>query len=58
VTPLSQRVDLRIFPDMKTGISEIRFRHNRKLAGAASARNEDLNIQNFLKKDRPVKTFK
>jgi len=28
-------------------ISEIRFWHNRKLAGTASARNEDLNIQNF-----------
>jgi len=45
--PLRQRVDLRIVPDIKTGISEIRFWHNRKLAGTASARNEDLNIQNF-----------
>ena len=45
--PLRQRVDLRIIPDIKTGISEIRFWHNRKLAGTASARNEDLNIQNF-----------
>lgn len=45
--PLRQRVDLRIVPDIKTGISEIRFWHNRKLAGTAIARNEDLNIQNF-----------
>jgi len=43
---------------MKTGISEIRFWHNRKLAGTASARNEDLNIQIFKKKISPVLTFK
>ena len=44
---LRERVSLRIVSDMKTGISEIRFWHNRKLAGTASTRNEDLNIQNF-----------
>ena len=45
--PLRERVSLRIVPDMETGISEIRFWHNRKLAGTTSAKNEDLNIPNF-----------
>ena len=45
--PLRERVSLRIVPDMETGISEIRFWHNGKLAGITNAKNEDLNIPNF-----------
>ena len=45
--PLKERVALRIVPDIESGISEIRFWHNRKLAGTTSAKNEDLNIPNF-----------
>ncbi len=45
--PLRKRISLRIVPDMETGISEIRFWHNRKFAGTTSAKNEDLNIPNF-----------
>jgi len=45
--PLRERVSLRIVPNMETCISEIRFWYNRKLTGTASARNDDLKIQNF-----------
>jgi hypothetical protein len=45
--PLRERVALRISPDKKSGLSEVRFWYNRKLVGIQAVRNEDLNIPNF-----------
>jgi len=45
--PIRERVYLRIVPDKKSGLAEIRFWYNKKLVGVAKVRNEDLNIPNF-----------
>ena len=45
--PLRERVSLRIFPCMSTGMAEIRFWYDKKLVGTAKVRNEDLNIPNL-----------
>jgi transposase InsO family protein len=44
--PLRERVYLRIVPDKKSGLAEIRFWHNNCLVGIQKVRIEDLNISN------------
>lgn len=41
---LRERVILRIVPNKKSGLAKIRFRYDKKLAGIARVKNEDLNI--------------
>lgn len=45
--PIRERVSLRIAPDKKTKIAEIRFWYKDKLVGVQNVRNEDLNLPNF-----------
>jgi len=45
--PIRERVYLRIVPDKKSGLAEIRFWYNDKLVGIQKVKNEDLNIPNF-----------
>jgi len=45
--PLRERVCLRIVPDKKSGLAEVRFWYDKKLVGIAKVKNEDLNIANF-----------
>jgi len=45
--PLRERVFLRIVPDKKSGLAEVRFWYNDKLVGIQKVKNEDLNIPNF-----------
>lgn len=45
--PLRERVGLRIVPDKKSGLAEVRFWYDKKLVGIQKVRNEDLNILNF-----------
>ena len=45
--PLRERVVLRIAPDKKSGLAEIRFWYDKKLVGIQTVRNKDLNIPNF-----------
>ncbi|HQJ40671.1 MAG TPA: hypothetical protein PK449_03850 [Exilispira sp.] len=45
--PIRERVYLRIVPDKKSGLVEIRFWYNDKLVGLTNVKNEDLNIHNF-----------
>ena len=45
--PLRERVYLKIVPDKKSGLAEIRFWYNDKLVGLTNVKNEDLNIHNF-----------
>lgn len=45
--PIRERVYLRIVPDKKSGLAEIRFWYNDKLVGLTNVKNEDLNIHNF-----------
>ncbi|MHB8280797.1 MAG: hypothetical protein ACYDIA_24615 [Candidatus Humimicrobiaceae bacterium] len=43
----------------KSGLDDIRFGYDKKLAGIARVKNEDLNIYNFqLKYLSPLLTFK
>lgn len=45
--PIRERVSLRIVPDKKSGLAEVRFWYDKKLVGIQKVRNEDLNIPNF-----------
>ena len=45
--PIRERVYLRIVPDKKSGLAEVRFWYGEKLVGVQKVRNEDLNIPNF-----------
>lgn len=45
--PIRGRVSLRIVPDKKSGLAEIRFWHKDKLVGIIKVKNDDLNIPNF-----------
>ena len=45
--PLRERVFLRIVPDKKSGLAEVRFWYNNALVVISKVRNEDLNIPNF-----------
>ena len=45
--PIRDKVNLRIAPDLRSGMAEIRFWHKGKLVGTYQVRNEDLNLSNF-----------
>jgi hypothetical protein len=45
--PIKERVSLRIVPDKKSGLAEVRFWYDKKPVGIQKVRNEDLNIPNF-----------
>jgi len=45
--PIRERVALRIIPDKKAGLAEVRFWYDNRLVGVKKVRNEDLNIPNF-----------
>ena len=45
--PIRERVSLRIVPDKKSGLAEIRFWYKDKLVGVQNVKNVDLNIPNF-----------
>ena len=45
--PIREGVGLRIVPDLKLGMAEIRFWYKDKLVGTYEVRNEDLNLPNF-----------
>lgn len=45
--PIGAEVNLRIYPNERTGLSEIRFWYNDKFLGAQKAKNKDLKIVRF-----------
>lgn len=45
--PIRDRVSLRIVPDLRSGMAEIRFWYKGELVGTYEVRNEDLNLPNF-----------
>ena len=45
--PIRDKVNLRIVPDLRSGMAEIRFWHKGELVGTYQVRNEDLNLSNF-----------
>ncbi len=45
--PIRDRVSLRIVPDLRLGMAEIRFWYKDELVGTYQVRNEDLNLPNF-----------
>ena len=45
--PIREGVDLRIIPDLRSGMVEIRFWYKDELVGTYEVRNEDLNLPNF-----------
>ncbi len=44
---INQKVDLRISPDLETGMAEIRFWYRGKLLNTQKLRNDDLNLVHF-----------
>jgi len=42
--PLHERIQLRIVPDRKSGLSEVRFWYEDKFLGSQRVRNSDLNL--------------
>jgi len=45
--PIREKVDLRIVPDMISGMAEIRMWYKDNFIGIHTARNEDINLNNF-----------
>jgi len=45
--PLHERIQLRIIPDKKSGISEVRFWHKDEFLGSQRVKNSDLNLVQF-----------
>jgi len=45
--PIREKVDLRIVPDMVSGMAEIRMWYKDNFIGIQKARNEDINLKNF-----------
>jgi hypothetical protein len=45
--PIDAKVNLGIYPNEKTGLSEIRFWYNNKFVGSQKAKNKDLGIVHF-----------
>jgi len=45
--PIRDRIGLRIVPDLRSGMAEIRFWYKGELVGTYQVRNEDLNLPNF-----------
>jgi len=42
--PLHERIQLRIVPDRKSGVSEVRFWHEDEFLGSQKVKNSDLNL--------------
>ncbi len=45
--PIREAVNLRIVPDMESGMAEIRLWYKDKLIGIQNVKNEDINLPNF-----------
>ena len=45
--PLHERIQLRINPDRKSGLSKVRFWHKGELLGSQKVKNSDLNLAQF-----------
>jgi hypothetical protein len=45
--PIREKVDLRIVPDIKSGMAEIRMWYKDNFIGIQKAKNEDINLNNF-----------
>jgi len=45
--PLHERIQLRIVPDRKSGVSEVRFWHEDEFLGMQKVKNSDLNLVQF-----------
>jgi len=45
--PLHERIQLRITPDKKSGLSEVRFWHEDEFLGTQKVKNSDLNLVQF-----------
>ena len=45
--PLHERIQLRIVPDRKSGVSEVRFWHRDEFLGSQRVKNADLNLVQF-----------
>ena len=45
--PIRETVNLRIVPDMESGMAEIRLWYKDNLIGTCNAKNEDINLPNF-----------
>jgi len=45
--PLHERIQLRISPDKKSGISEVRFWHEDNFLGMQKVKNSELNLVYF-----------
>jgi hypothetical protein len=45
--PLHKRIQLRLVPDKKSGLTEIRFWHKDKLIGIQIVKNTNLNLVQF-----------
>ena len=45
--PIREQAQLRIIPDKESGLAEIRFWYDNKLAGVQKVKNEDLNLVHF-----------
>jgi len=45
--PIREKVNLRIIPDLASGMAEIRMWYKDNLIGIQSAKNEDINLKNF-----------
>jgi len=45
--PIRERVNLRIVPDLESGLAEIRLWYEDNLIGIHNAKNEDINLLNF-----------
>ena len=45
--PIGSRVELRVYPNLRTGMAEIRIWHNQRLAGIQNAKIKDLNVVHF-----------
>ena len=45
--PIREKVNLRIVPDMRSGMAEIRMWYKDNLIGIQNVKNEDINLMNF-----------
>jgi len=45
--PLHEKIQLRIVPDRKSGVSEVRFWHEDEFLGSQRVKNADLNLVQF-----------
>jgi len=45
--PIREKVNLRIVPDLDSGMAEIRFWYKDRLVSTHEVKNEDLNLLNF-----------